>query len=122
MLLDRLVDLHGKSELTLNDLKLLLRVLGVEQSELFSRLPKYMKHVSTAFVRDLSSPLGGVRSFDVTFDGLPPQLLPPLWLLFRRLPRFISDWIGDCDVKLRVLFEGPESWQPLSFSWSATHE
>ncbi len=121
-LLDRLVDLHGKSELTLNDLKLLLRVLGVEQSELFARLPKYMKHVNTTFVRDLSSPLGGVRSFDVMFDGLPPQLLPPLWMLFRRLPRFLSDWIGDCDVKLRVLFEGPESWQPLSFSWSAAHD
>lgn len=121
-LLDRLVDLHGKSDLTLNDLKLLLRVLGVEQSELFGRIPKYLKQVATAFVRDLASPMGGVRSFDITFDALPPQLLPPVWMLFRRLPHFLSTWIGDCDVRLRILFEGQESWQPISFSWSAAHD
>jgi type VI secretion system protein ImpG len=118
--LERLIEIQGQSTLSVEDLRQLLTALGVSKSELFLRLPRYIRNVQTSVARDASAPLGGTRCIDVGVDALPAALSPSAWLLFGYFAEFFGFWTGDAAVRLKVSFVG-EQREPWVFEWSATH-
>jgi len=120
--LDRLLDLHGRRPESVVDLELLFSVLGVEESELFSRVPRYIESLATSFVPDARSPSGGVRAYDIALLELPPVLAPAAQLLFRLLPGILGTWTGDMEVQVRVASDALDPGRPVVFEWRASDE
>jgi type VI secretion system protein ImpG len=120
--LDRLLDLHGRRLSSVADLELLLQVLGVGESEVFSRLPRYIESLATSFAPDARAPSGGVRAYDIALAQLPPVLAPAARLLFRLLPGILGTWTGDMEVQVRVTSEALDASGPLVFEWRARDE
>jgi type VI secretion system protein ImpG len=120
--LDRLLDLHGRRLSSVADLELLLQVLGVGESEVFSRVPRYIESLASSFAPDARSPSGGVRAYDIALAQLPPVLAPAARLLFRLLPGILGTWTGDMEVQVRVASEALDPSAPLVFEWRARDE
>jgi type VI secretion system protein ImpG len=120
--LDRLLDLHGRRLSSVADLELLLQVLGVGESEVFSRLPRYIDSLTSSFAPDARAPSGGVRAYDIALAQLPPVLAPAARLLFRLLPGILGTWTGDMEVQVRVASDALDARGPLVFEWRARDE
>lgn len=120
--LDRLLELHGRRLASVADLELLLQVLGVGESEVFARVPRYIESLASAFVPDSRSPSGGMRAYDIALGELPPVLAPAARLLFRLLPGILGTWTGDMEVQVRVSSEALDARQPLVFEWRGRDE
>ncbi|HTV23317.1 MAG TPA: type VI secretion system baseplate subunit TssF [Polyangiaceae bacterium] len=120
--LDRLLDLHGRRLSSVADLELLLQVLGVEESEVFGRVPRYVESLTSSFAPDARSATGGVRAYDIGLGQLPPVLVPAARLLFRLLPGILGTWTGDMQVQVRVAAEAFDPNRPVLFEWRASDE
>lgn len=117
LLLEHLLELQGQSPSSARELKMLLKVLGVEQSELFSRIPRYVERLESKLVPDLQSPMGAIRAYDVGLSRVPPVLMPAARLLFSFMPRFLATWTGEPDVKVSVTIDGTAAARPWMFEW-----
>jgi type VI secretion system protein ImpG len=117
LLLERLLELQGKPPSGPRELKLLLKILGAEESEPFSRIPRYVEGVTSSLSPDLQSHTGAIRTYDVRLSRVPPVLEPAVRLLFAFLPRFLAMWTGEPDVVVTVASELTASKQPDSFEW-----
>lgn len=120
--LDRLLDLHGRRLASAGDLELLLQVLGVDESPIFARVPRYIESLAVSFVPDARSPSGGVRAYELTLGQLPPVLVPAARLLFRLLPGILGTWTGDMEVQVRVASDVFDPSRPAVFEWRASDE
>lgn len=120
--LDRLLDLHGRRLSSVADLELLLQVLGVGESEVFARVPRYVESLASSFAPDARAPSGGVRAYDIALAQLPPVLAPAARLLFRLLPGILGTWTGDMEVQVRVASEALDPSGALVFEWRARDE
>ncbi|MGC4067274.1 MAG: type VI secretion system baseplate subunit TssF [Polyangiaceae bacterium] len=116
-LLERLLELQGKAPSCARELKSLLQILGVAQSEPFTRIPRYIEALESALLPDLQSQRGTIRSYDVRLSCVPAVLLPAARLLFSFLPRFLATWTGEPDVRISVFTAVTASTQPWAFEW-----
>jgi type VI secretion system protein ImpG len=116
-LLERLLELQGKPPNSARELKLLFKILGVDDSELFSRIPRYIERVVSTLLPDLQSHQGSLRSYDVTLGQVPSVLVPAARLIFSLLPRFLATWTEDADVRVTVFPEATVSTDSWPFEW-----
>lgn len=116
--LERLLELHGRRLRSVADLDLLLQVLGVPESEVLARVPRYIASLASSLVPDARAASGGVRAYDLTLSELPPVLAPAARLLFRLLPGVLGIWSGDMEVQVRVTSEALGA-DPAVFEWRA---
>lgn len=118
-LLDRLLDLQGRAPRSARDLKLLLSVLGVDESEVFGRLPRHVEALSVGQLPDAQSATGSIRSYDLVLSRLPRVLLPSARLLCSLLPQVLAAWCGDSAVRVNLTDADVPRESPLSFEWRA---
>jgi type VI secretion system protein ImpG len=116
-LLDRLLDLQGRGPRSARDLKMLFQVLGVDASEVFRRIPRYIEAVSAGLVPDAQSHGGSVRCYDVVLAQVPAVLLPAARLLFSLLPSVLATWTGDAAVRVSVAIDATAREAPWAFDW-----
>lgn len=117
--LGQLLELHERRLSSARDLQFLLQVLGVGESEVLARIPRYIASLDSVFTPDSRSPCGGVRSYDVTLSKLPSVLIPAARLLFRLLPGILGAWTGDPDVRVRVALDTSAKGRASVFEWRA---
>ena len=115
--LQRLLDLHGKETLTVEDLRSLLNALGTDDSEVFCRVPRYIESLDMKTVADSQSPRGGMLVYELRLSAVPPLLIPAVRLLLRELPRLLAMWTGVFDVRVLVLFAAQPELPSLQFEW-----
>jgi type VI secretion system protein ImpG len=121
-LLDRLLDLQGRGPRSVRDLKMLFQVLGVDSSEVFGRIPRYIESVSAGLVPDAQSHGGSVRCYDVLLGQVPQVLVPAARLLFSRLPGVLATWTGDAAVRVSVALDASAREAPWTFDWRTTDD
>lgn len=119
--LAQLLELHGRRLRSARDVQFLLQVMGVNDSEVLGRVPRYITQLDTAFSPDSRTASGGVRSYELALPKLPPVLIPAARLLFRLLPGILGTWTGDSDVRVSVTFDAAAS-APCLFEWRASHD
>jgi type VI secretion system protein ImpG len=116
-LLERLLALQGVPPRSAHDLKALLTILGVDTSDIFGRIPRYIESVQTGVVPDMHGPTGTIRNYEITLKNVPPVLHPAVRLLFSHLPRFLAAWAGDAETRLSLSFDPATVKQPLAYTW-----
>ena len=116
-LLDRLLDLQGRAPRSARDVKLLLDVLGTEQSDVFGRISRHIESLAVGLVPEAQSPTGSLRNYDVVISKLPRVLLPAARLLFSLLPQVLATWCGDPAVRISLSFSEAARETPLTFDW-----
>ena len=116
-LLDRLLDLQGRAPRSARELKLLLDVLGVGQSDVFGRIPRHIEAVTAGVVPDSLSTTGSLRNYDVVLAKLPSVLLPAARLLFSLVPSVLATWCGDAAVRVSLTFAEAARDMPVTFDW-----
>ncbi len=118
-LLDRLLELQGKPPRSPRDLKLLFKVIGVDESDVFGRVPRHLESVTVGWVPDARSSSGGLRNYDIVLGNLPRVLLPGARLLFASLPSVLATWCGDAEVRVSVVFDAGSRERPVVFEWKS---
>jgi hypothetical protein len=121
-LLERLQQTQGDPPRSAEHLKLLFKVIGVDASNVFGRIPRYIERVVFDKVPDPQSVTGSIPFYEIVLSDLPTVLAPAVRFLFSLLPRLLAVWTGDPDVQVSVAFNGGAAKSPQVFEWRSIHE
>jgi len=121
-LLERLLQTQGDPPRSAEHLKLLFKVIGVDASNVFGRIPRYIERVVFDKVPDPQSVTGSIPFYEIVLSDLPTVLAPAVRFLFSLLPRLLAVWTGDPDVQVSVAFNGGAAKSPQVFEWRSIHE
>ncbi len=120
--LERLLDLHGKTQLSAQEVARLLEILGAGSNEVFSRLPRYITGATSQLLPDGRSQWGGSRTYELELGKVPPVLLAPLRLLLGLLPRALAVWTGESEVVVQCRLRDQPDMEELRLTWRETDE
>lgn len=120
--LEQLLSLNAKPIATSRELRTLLHAMGVERSELFSRVPRLLQNVELRRVPRGQRSRGALVVYEIELSKVPPTLAPAVRFLMGLLPELLAIWTGEPAVAVNLTFESEGEAISSWFEWSATDE